>query len=243
MGRITTLLVLAFSIGFLSFNLSATENTFQQFYEQQNAAYASYRSALFQTNKKDQPASLKGINNFSKQWDNIVVQFASNPPEIFADDPDWHSTLTKISGIAAQGKKEIEAGELSEAHETLEAIRDQLSSLRSRNKLIFFSDHVNNYHEFMEHLLLAGYSKENIDENAKNSIREQLAVLEYLSEKIVHQAPENHKSDKVYIKLQAGLITSLKNLRKALDNNNAEGISKAISGLKPAYAKLFAKFG
>lgn len=243
MARITTLLVLASSIALLSFNASATENAFQTFYEQQNVAYGSYRAALFQTNKNDQQASLKGINSFSKQWDHIVAQFASNPPEIFSGDADWSSTLAKVSAIASQGKKEIEAGKLSEAHETLEAIRDELSSLRSRNKLIFFSDHVNNYHESMEHLLSAGYSKENIDENAKNSIREQLAVLEYLTDKIVLQAPENYKSDKSYIKLQEGLITSLNNLRKALDNNNSEGIGKAMRGLKPAYAKLFVKFG
>lgn len=243
MARKTLQLILASCLVLLGFNASASENAFQQFYEQQNSAYASYRVALFQTNRKEQNAALKGINNFSKEWENIVLKFADAPPEIFANDAKWKSTLTKISDIASTGKQEIEAGKLSEAHGTLEEIRDEYSDLRRRNHLVFFSDYINNYHEAMEQLLLTGYSADKIDSDKKNVIREQLAVMEYLSERVVQNAPAHYRANKVYIKLQASLITSLKNLRAALDSDNPDAISKAIKGLKPAYAKLFVKFG
>lgn len=226
-----------------SYSLAAEKSKFEQFYEQQNSAYSSYRTALFQTNKKDQAASLKGLNSFSKQWDIIVNQFSSNPPEIFASDAEWTSTLTKIAKIAETSRKEITAGKLAEAHETLEAIRDELSNLRSRNHLVFFSDHVNSYHEVMENLLLSGYTEKDINANTQRTISEQLAVLEFLAERIVKNAPDDYQSNKTYLKLQDGLQKSLNTLRGALNSGDSKALVKGIKGLKPAYAKLFAKFG
>jgi predicted metal-dependent hydrolase len=236
-------LLLPVCLGFSSLSVGAAETTFQQFHQLQNQAYASYRVALSQTNKKDQAASLKGIDAFSKQWQLVIEQFADNPPEVFANDESWKPTLIKVADIAKQGKSEIKKGELAEAHEVLEAIRDELSSLRSRNHVTFFSDRINSYHEVMEHLLQAKYSKDNIDDTAKQTIGEQLAILNFLAQDIVENAPEEYQNNDSYKKLQQGLIKSLATLREALDSNDPAAISKAVSGLKPAYAKLFVKFG
>lgn len=236
-------LLLSALFGLAAFNTVAAETPFQQFYQQQNDAYASYRAALFQTNKKDQAASLKGISKFNQQWQQVIQQFSNNPPEIFVTDNQWQPTLDKIANIAARGTLQIEQGELSEAHETLEEIRDELSQLRSRNHLNFFSDHVNNYHEQMEQLLQARYQKETLDNTAKLTIREQLAILDYLADEIIAHAPENYRNDVGYTKLQQGLSASLTRLRAALDSEDPATIIQAIQGLKPAYAKLFVKFG
>lgn len=222
---------------------SGAETSFQQFYQQQNEAYGKYRAALFQTNKKDQDASLKAAAQFLQQWDTIMQQYADAPPEIFAVDPAWKATLEKIAEIATKGKTEIEAGDLVEAHETLEAIRDELTELRQRNHVVVFSDHVNTYHEVMEHLLLAGYSPEKLDTAALNSIREQLGVLEFLAEEIKANAPQEYRDNEAYQKLEKGLFVSITSLREALDKNVPEDIVKAVQNLKPPYAKLFLNFG
>jgi len=222
---------------------SRAETSFQQFYQQQNEVYAKYRAALFQTNKNDQEASLKATAQFLQLWDAIVQQYAAAPPEIFAADSTWKATLEKITEIAVKGKTEIEAGDLAEAHETLEAIRDEFAELRRRNHVVVFSDHVNTYHEVMEHLLLAGYSPEKLDAAALNSIREQLGVLEFLAEEIKVNAPQEYRSNEAYQKLENGLFASIKSLREALDNNAPKEIVKAIQNLKPPYSKLFLNFG
>ena len=222
---------------------SGAETGFQLFYQQQNDAYAGYRVALFQTNKNDADASLKATSQFIMKWDAIVKQYAVAPPEIFAADPEWKPTLEKISAIAAQGKAKIESGDLAEAHETLEAIRDELTELRRRNHVVVFSDYVNSYHEVMENLLLAGYKAETLDAAALNSVREQLGVLDFLAEELQHNAPQEYRSNEKYQQLEQGLLASLQSLRKALDENAPEEIVKAISNLKAPYAKLFLNFG
>jgi len=230
-------------VAFTTFNVMAAETTFQQFYQQQNEAYAGYRTALFQTNNENQSASLKEIAAFNTQWHQIIQQFADNPPEIFATDSEWKPTLIKVANIASQATEQIKSGNLTEAHETLEAIRDELSDLRSRNYLTFFSDRINSYHEVMEHLLVKGYNRDSIDANTIRNIYEQLAVLEYLAEEISVHVPDKYRSDDTYLKLQKGLVDSLKKLRGALNSGDTDTIAQAIKALKPAYSKLFVNFG
>lgn len=236
-------LLLAACIGLTGLNAQAGETRFEQFYQQHDSAYASYRVALFQTNKQDEKGSLKGISGFNQKWSKLIVQFADNPPEIFASDAEWKQTLVNVADLAEKSDNEIKAGQFTQAHETLEGIRDELSHLRSRNHLVFFSDHINAYHQAMEHLLLAGYNETNIDNQSVPAIREQLAVLEYLVKMIADNAPQDYKTNKEYNALQQGLVDSLAQLRNALVNGDANAVDKAIKALKPAYAKLFVKFG
>jgi uncharacterized protein YsxB (DUF464 family) len=224
-------------------SISEAETAFQVFYQQQNDAYASYRAALFQTNKDDADASLKTASQFIMKWKALAEQYADAPPEIFAADSEWKSTLETIGEIAAKGKSEIEAGNLAEAHEILEAVRDELGELRRRNHVVVFSDYVNGYHEVMENLLSAGYTAETLDAAALNSIREQFGVLDFLAEELLHNAPQEYRDNEKYQQLEQGLLASLQSLRKALDENVSEEIVKAISNLKAPYAKLFLNFG
>lgn len=236
--------IIALSIMLVSVvSRSEAETAFQQFYQQQNEAYAKYRVALFQTNKNDPEASLKAASQFLQQWNSIIQHYADAPPEIFAADTEWKATLAQIAEIAAKGKTEIEAGDLAEAHETLEAIRDELTELRQRNHVIVFSDHINSYHEVMEHLLEAGYTPEKLDAAAVNRIREQLAVLEFLAVAIKENTPQEYRSNTQYQQLEQGLFSSLQVLRNTLENNLTGEIVPAIQNLKPPYAKLFLNFG
>lgn len=93
---------------------------------------------------------------FIQQWKQIKQTYTTTPPEVFSSDPEWESTLTSIEEIAVTSAGQITEGHLAEAHETLEAIRDELTDLRKRNSVIVFSDHINNYHEVMEGLLERG---------------------------------------------------------------------------------------
>lgn len=243
MKKYGTSLVLAAVMLVSVVTVSGAETSFQLFYQQQDEAYAQYRAALFQTNKKNREASLKTASQFLTQWDAILQKYAEAPPEIFAADPEWKVSLERIASVASEGKAQIEAGDLAEAHETLEAIRDELTELRRRNHVIVFSDYVNSYHEVMEGLLLAGYTAEALDVASLNGIREQLGVVEFLAQEIQDNAPQEYRADGKYLQLEKGLLASIKSLREALDNNAPEEIVKAIQNLKAPYAKLFLNFG
>jgi len=231
-------LLLGFAVG-----SGAEENRLQQFNSDVEQAYAAYRKALFQTNKKDAEKSGKANEMFIEQWSSIKEIYRTQPPEAFSTDPAWATTLSSIEEIAQKSSVQIEDGQLAEAHETLEAIRDELTDLRKRNSVVVFSDHINNYHEVMEGLLVGGYTPDNINEAAVNEIRGQLAVLNYLAEEIKENAPEKYRKNETYMKLQKDLFASLDELTQAVEGNDPKVISKAINMLKPAYAKLFVNFG
>lgn len=218
-------------------------SNFQQFQQDVNNAYANYRMALFQTNKNNQTKSLESALSFQQQWLAITEKYGDAPPEVYAADPQWRPTLVNIGDITALGIREILADKLSAAHETLEAIRDELGALRQRNQVSTFSDHVNDYHEAMESLLHLELKPYDIDDKALLFIREQLAVLDYLAEKMKENAPAEYLKKDKFNKALKGVFNSLKKLRQAVDEKNTDKIVKAIKELKPAYAKVFVKFG
>ena len=221
----------------------AAENAFLQFNSDVEKAYAAYRKALFQTNKKDAEKSGKANEMFIQQWKQIKQTYASKPPEAFGSDPKWESTLTSIEEIAQKSAGQITDGHLAEAHETLEAIRDELTDLRKRNSVIVFSDHINNYHEVMEGLLERGDTPDKIDPQTIDQLQGTISVLEYLAAAIKENAPTKYRENQQYQQLEAGLFESLENLNKALESKDPVSISKAINMLKPAYAKLFVNYG
>ena len=220
-----------------------TTNTFKQFQQDVNKAYASYRTALFQTNKKNHAKSLESTFSFQQQWLTITEKYSEAPPEVYAADPQWKPTLVNIGDITALSIREILAEKLSDAHETLEAIRDELGALRQRNQVITFSDHVDNYHEAMESLLFLGLKPYDIDDKGLLLIREELAVLDYLADEMKENAPVEYLKKEKFNKAMQGVFGSLKALRHAIDEENPDKVVKAIKGLKPAYAKVFVKFG
>ena len=222
---------------------TASENPYRQFNADVEQAYSAYRKALFQTNKKDIDKSNQANKSFMSQWKQIRQKYGNTPPEVFASDVKWASTLSTIDEIAVKSADQIQAGQLAEAHETLEAIRDELSDLRRRNSIIVFSDHINNYHEVMEGLLVKGYTPEKIKTEGIDEINGKLAVLQYLAEAIHNNAPEKLKQNLQYQELESNLINSLNSLQKAIDSKNSATISKSLKMLKPAYAKLFVNFG
>jgi heme oxygenase len=73
------------------------------------------------------------------------------------DDAKFASTLAEVTSVAKKAHAAISKGDLADAHEILEKIRDLLGDLRSRNGIVTFSDRMNAYHEAMEHILTKPY--------------------------------------------------------------------------------------
>jgi len=223
--------------------VAETTTPFQQFTQDLTAAYANYRTALFQTNKNDQEKSLKSTTAFHEQWQALMTQYADAPPEVFAADPQWKSSLETIEQTVVASLEEIKAGQIAEAHETLEAVRDELGDVRRRNSVIMFSDHINTYHEVMEHVMEWGAASQTLDAKAMLFAREQLSVLDFLAENIRQNTPQTYADNEKFQQLTKGLFASLAALREALDSNESEAILQAIKNLKAPYAKLFVNFG
>ncbi len=194
-------------------------------------AYGSYRAALFMTSTGKAEESTKAVQKFSVAWGELT---AGDPPPQYVDDEGYRGTVSAVGSIAATAAEEIAAGKLTEAHETLEDIRDEISDLRIRNGLYGFSDRMNAYHARMEDVLAKP------DMPPAEAV-EEAAVLVYLTMEI-HKNPPTDANDE-FLSLMSAFEDSVYNFKNAAESGDAAAIKAAIGGLKPPYSKLFLKFG
>ena len=201
--------------------------------------YAPYRAALMQSNQKDKTGTEASLQAFEAGWNRLMTTHRSAPPPQYADDAGWPSTIAAIEATIASAKAEAAKGDLAKAHDVLEGVRERLGELRARNGVITFSDRLDAYHERMEHILTTKYA----EPDGIGRLREDAAVLLHLTGLVGRHAPSTAKSDEAFKESLVGLMQSTNALQDAARSADKTAIEKALKGLKPAYAKLFVKFG
>jgi inorganic triphosphatase YgiF len=113
--------------------------------------------------------------------------------------------------------------------------------MRARNGLVSFSDYMNAYHEKMEEVLLR--EDKSLTQPALGVLREQAAVLSYLAKVVERNASAKLKSDSAFMQALSTLDKSVSALLEATRSGDASATQRAIEGLKPAYSRLFLRFG
>lgn len=206
---------------------------------QLRAAYADYRAALFQSSAGNGEATTGALDSLDEKWEALAQQWAASPPPQYADDGKLAETLTRVDQMIEAAKEEAANGDLAKVHEALEAIRGEVGDLHGRNGIIGFSDRMNAYHAEMEKVLEAA-AEGKVSDPAL--MRDAAAVLVYLAADVAaHPAPE--AADPAYAPLVDAMTKSAQALHDAVAAGDAAAMKSAISALKPAYAKLFVKFG
>ena len=205
-------------------------------------AYAPYRAALFRTNGKSQPEAQQAIGQAQHAWKGLAERFAARPPAPYDRDADFAGTLGKVDAVFSKAAVEIGAGKLPEAHETLEAARDLMATLRQRNGVVVFSDHMNAYHAEMERLLIDGPGLLAGPQGVEQ-LTAQSGVLDYLARQLRAQAPAALLGNAEFEALLKDVEMSVRNVKKAALDRDATAIKDAMSKVKAPYSKLFLKFG
>ena len=223
--------------------LSATvaiAGTVRDFEGTMRAAYADYRDALFLTNANKPTEAAASIAKFKEEWGALAADNAAPPPQ-YADDPGYAETLRKVAKIAELAATQAASGKLTEAHGTLEEIRDQIGQLHERNGLIAFSDRMNAYHAAMERVL----EKNNADVSpaALTQLLEDTAILFYLATDLVAHPPTEAGSDETFKTAVLAVIASVQAVQNAARAGDAAAAKQAVGGLKVPYSKLFLRFG
>ncbi len=198
-------------------------------------AHADYRAALFQTNQKNKQATEASLAAFQAKWLALSAAWRQSPPPQYADDPRLSETLADVARTSEEAQKLAASGDLAQSHDLLERIREGIGSLRGRNGVLSFSDRMNAYHEVMEHLLEA-------KDASPGEIAEQAAVLAYLAKAIGDNAPKT--PDMAAFEAAFGpMQASVAALRTAARSGDRSAIDTARKALKPAYSRLFLRFG
>lgn len=131
---------------------------------------------------------------------------------------------------------------LREAHDTLEKARDLMAELRRRNGVVTYSDHMNEYHAQMEHIIDGGPAMLS-GPQAMMQMMARVGTLDYLAKRLRSEAPAGAAADPSFKPLLESVERSVANLRQSVLNQDAAKTSEAISGLKKPYSQLFLKFG
>jgi hypothetical protein len=223
----------------LAFAGSALAGPVSDFETALRSAYADYRAALFQTNVDKPEAASDTLGAFRHKWSALVAANPEPPPQ-YADDPAYAATLAKVSTIADTAAAEIASGKLTQAHDTLEAIRDEIGGLHVRNGIVGISDRMNAYHARMEAVLTADYGA--FDAAGLRRLGEDAAVLAYLAADIAAHPPAE-ATDPAWHSLLAGMIDSVTALSSAAHGGDPAAAKAALGHLKAPYSKLYLKFG
>jgi hypothetical protein len=210
--------------------------------EAMQKAYAPYRVALFKTNSNSQAESQQAVSQAQQAWSQLTARFGAKPPAPYERDPAFAGSLAEVDQVYAQAAQEIAKNQLSPAHETLERVRDILSALRQRNQVIVYSDHMNAYHAEMEHILIGG-PKTLAAPNGFLQLGLQVGVLEYLAHRLRTEAPAEYASNAEFSGLVQAVEASVAALKAAVLAQDSSASKQALGKMKPAYSKLFLKFG
>ncbi len=210
--------------------------------DQMQAANGPYRMALYKTNGKSQDEALQALTQAQDMWAKLANQFSAKPAAPYDRDPAFAASVAEVNQVYEQALKQVKAGELSAAHNTLERVRDVMADMRLRNNVVVFSDHMNAYHSQMEVILIHG-AETLARPKGLLQLTAQTGALSYLAKQLEVQAPANLKANSEFGTLLKAVNQSVNNLEAALLNQDAAAAKEAASKLKGPYSKLFAKFG
>lgn len=206
------------------------------------AAYAPYRAALFRTNGKSQPEAQQAVDQARQAWTTLRERFAGQPPVPYDRDAGFAATLAQVTAVYDKAAREVAAGQLPAAHDTLEEARDLLAALRQRNGVVVFSDHMNAYHAEMEHLLIEG-PKQLAGPLGLAQLTAQAGALDYLARQLRARAPEPLRQNAEFDTLLKDVEASVQAVMKAALSQDTAALKDAMGKLKQPYSKLFLKFG
>lgn len=205
-------------------------------------AYGPYRAALFKTNAGQANESAEALKQAQTAWAQVAHIVKTQPTVPYVNDALMAQTLSGVQGHYATAAQQVADGKLPQAHETLEAVRDLLSELRRQNQVIVYSDHMNDYHAEMEHLLIEA-PKWLQATDGMPQLAAQSGVLFYLAEKLSSEAPAAVQSAPEFKELLGAVTRSVTALKAAVASGDKVQIEKAIGQVKVPYSKLFIKFG
>lgn len=206
------------------------------------AANAPYRMALYKTNGKAQDEAQQALLQAQQAWSKLSTQLGAKPAAPYDRDPTFAASVAEVIKVYDQALQEVNAGQLSTAHNTLERVRDVMAGMRQRNNVVVFSDHMNAYHSQMEVIMVHG-NETLAQPKGMLLLTAQAGALTYLAKQLEAQAPAELAKNAEFAGLLKAVNQSVASLEAALLNQDLAAVKEAVGKLKGPYSKLFAKFG
>lgn len=206
------------------------------------AAYPPYRAALSLTNGKDQAEAAAALAQARQAWADLQARHARNVPVPYQRDATVAATMADVAAVYDKAAGQVQAGNLTAAHNTLEQVRDLLAALRQRNGVVVYSDHMNAFHEVMEHVVVDG-PKQLADAPGALALLAQVGALDHLTHRLRSQASPALLGDADFTALLGKVEESVAALKQALLKQDLPAARDAVTKVKGPYSRLFRKYG
>jgi hypothetical protein len=140
-------------------DLGLKETNANQFLQDFNLVNDPYKKTLFATGQGQRNESIKYYENLTDSLIAFQEKYKDYRPQEIKSDARFSGDMNNVSAIISGVKEEIYAGNLTEAHRTLEGVRPIFQGILTRNNLLPLSVALVDFHDAMETVLGAANNK------------------------------------------------------------------------------------
>jgi hypothetical protein len=207
-----------------------------------------YIASLALTSQGKVAESRMAVGALQKEWQGFRDRHYNANPR----DSQWKLDFDHVNAMVNDaGKIVASERKVTDAHESLEHVRQVLMSLRQRNRIDYFIDGLTAFHEPMETIVLAAKDKtgDTITESDIARIGKMLPQAEQAWQRVATTkfdagdymlTPAQADDARKLIALEKASLGALKDAFAAGDKAR---VAQAAVAIKPNFAKLFMIFG
>lgn len=222
----------------------ATAGPFTDFQAAAGVALDHYRQGLFYLRTGNAGVAVLELEAMAEKWRTLRTRFAADPPDIYAGDPGWRTTLEEVAERVADGAAAADAGDVEAAQAHLAPIRTLLSALRRRNHVFVFSDCVDEANAAFRGLFSFRHQPPDFaSEEEVNSLRQATAVTIHWYARCKATAPAAIATDTQFQRLMEDSLYSLNRIWVAISEKNARNLVNILRLMSSWDHILYLKFG
>lgn len=208
------------------------------------AAYYPYREAAFYLRTGNVGAGAIALEQAIAGWRSVQAAYRDNPPDAYAEDPQWSADLDSIVVHLETGLAEADNGDGTAAAKTLAAVRSTLGALRQRNGQWRFSDCVDAMNAQMDELWRYRHAPPDLGSvEAVDQVKAQAAVTLHWYRRCRAQAPDELRDDTEFNRLFDGSIASLSLIPSALNEANEMRFINILREMRSFDRMIWLRFG
>ncbi|MEQ8665793.1 MAG: hypothetical protein RIC16_08700 [Rhodospirillales bacterium] len=220
-----------------------TDDVQAAFDEIMGEAYAAFRSAHWNARTGDAGSAAADMATFADLWQTLRATYGDAPPPVYAGDQAWQETLRRIADINAESRTLAEAGNATDAFQSIARLRAVFSRLRARNGVFGYSDHVNACIDAID--LLSPYRNwdQPLSETDWRVMSEHAARIRERFRVLADAAPQSLAPRIDFRRALDDNHGALDQLQAALSDRHERAAKQAIRDLRSAIGLFFLRFG
>lgn len=207
-------------------------------------AFDHNRSADFYLRTGNYGVAAVELEAMQSIWESIRKQFATTPPDPFANDPAWSNALTAIADQTAEALALSRNGKTRSARTLLGRSREVFATLRQRNRIVIFADCVAELNGAMA--ALWHYRRNPPDFTSieqVDAVKARAAVLDYMLRKCRDRALKPYREDDMFQRLFRESLEAMGRLAKALATKNRRLLIDTLRELRSFDRMIFLRYG